>query len=125
MAKRLARDVHVRDGRGVPHVFGPHDDVPDWAVAKISNPAAWADGAGLPSAPSAPAREQQRPTRTEVQTTPEAQAAAGADEPPPQRGPGSGTAAWRAYAQRKNVSVADDADRGDIIAALEAAGVRV
>lgn len=122
MARRLRRSVHVRDDRGAFHVFGPSDDVPSWAVAKIGNPAAWEDGAGLPAAPSSPAKA---PTRTEVQTTPAAQAAEVADAPPPQRGPGSATAAWRAYAARKGVTVADDADRSDIIAACREAGVAV
>lgn len=43
MAK-LAYYVHVEDDKGEPHVFGPDDDVPAWAVKKITNDSAWADG---------------------------------------------------------------------------------
>lgn len=117
MARRLRTYVHVRDDMGAPHVFGPSDDVPSWAEATISNPAAWADGASLPSAPPAQAR-------TETQPTPQAQAAEQSG-PPPQAGRGSSTSAWRSYAERHGVSAPADADRGDIIAALEARGVRV
>lgn len=45
------------------------------------------------------------------------------DGPPPKSGAGSGKAAWAAYAREHDVEVADDADRGDIIAALDRAGV--
>lgn len=124
MARRLVRSVHVRDDMGVPHVFGPDDDVPSWAADKISNPAAWSDDASLPSASPDRARES-GPRRTETQSAPAAQAAPAADEPPPRSGPGSGTAVWRAYAARHDVRVSADADRGDIIAACEARGVPV
>lgn len=39
---RLNAYVHVRDEAGQSHVFGPDSDVPDWAVAAISNPDVWA-----------------------------------------------------------------------------------
>lgn len=35
--------VHVKDEAGVPHAFGPADDVPEWAQALITNPKAWAE----------------------------------------------------------------------------------
>lgn len=38
---RLAACVHVYDDEGVAHVFGPGDDVPDWAAKAITNPDAW------------------------------------------------------------------------------------
>lgn len=120
MARHLARTVHVRDDRGVPHVFGPADDVPAWAEGKISNPAAWSDGSALPTEPSG-----RGPTRVETQRPPEAAQAAPDGGPPPQRGPGSGTAAWRAYAEANGVQVAPDADRGDVITACREAGVPV
>ena len=43
MAKRLNSTVHVRDDDGRPHAFGPDDDVPGWAAAKITNPAVWGE----------------------------------------------------------------------------------
>jgi hypothetical protein len=38
----LAAIVHVTDERGVTHVFGPADEVPEWAQECITNPKAWA-----------------------------------------------------------------------------------
>jgi hypothetical protein len=35
--------VHVTDETGTAHVFGPADDVPEWAQALITNPKAWAE----------------------------------------------------------------------------------
>jgi hypothetical protein len=42
--------------------------------------------------------------------------------PPPQGGPGSGKEAWAQYAAAQRVSVAEDASRDEIIAAIEKAG---
>lgn len=42
MAK-LATYVHVTDDKGAAHVFGPADEVPAWAVSRITNPKAWAE----------------------------------------------------------------------------------
>lgn len=41
MSGRLVCFVHVTDDEGVVHAFGPDDDVPGWAVAKITNPDVW------------------------------------------------------------------------------------
>lgn len=38
---KLRTHVHVTDAEGVVHVFGPADEVPDWARALIVNPKAW------------------------------------------------------------------------------------
>ncbi|MEV7425154.1 hypothetical protein [Streptomyces sp. NPDC091212] len=38
----LATNVHVTDADGVSHVFGPADEVPEWAQTLINNPKAWA-----------------------------------------------------------------------------------
>ncbi|QSE94192.1 hypothetical protein JWS13_39135 [Rhodococcus pseudokoreensis] len=43
MGRRLSAVVHVLDEVGTYHQFGPTDVVPDWAAAKITNPAAWAE----------------------------------------------------------------------------------
>ena len=52
-------------------------------------------------------------------------AAGGADlpPPPPRVGRGASAGAWRAWASRANVAVAEDASRDDIIAACQQAGV--
>jgi hypothetical protein len=34
----LATNVHVTDERGTAHVFGPADDVPEWAQAAHHEP---------------------------------------------------------------------------------------
>ncbi len=46
-------------------------------------------------------------------------------KPPKRSGPGSSAAAWRNYAGKNGVDVADDADRDEVIAALEAVEVPV
>ncbi len=114
--RRLVARVHVRDELGDPHVFRPGDAVPDWAAAQIRNPAAWATESGTAGTGST----ADTPTPAPAASPP---AAAVASEPPPRSGPGSGTHAWAVYADEHDVAVPDDADRGDIIAALEAAGV--
>lgn len=38
---KLNTTVHVEDDRGNPHVFGPGQTPPGWAIAKISNPDVW------------------------------------------------------------------------------------
>lgn len=40
---RLATFVHVRNASGVHAIFGPDDEVPEWAIALITNPAAWTE----------------------------------------------------------------------------------
>jgi hypothetical protein len=37
----LKTNVHVTDSAGVSHVFGPADEVPEWAQALITNSKAW------------------------------------------------------------------------------------
>jgi len=38
--------VHVSGPDGRMHVFGPGDDVPDWATARITNPDVWDEPPG-------------------------------------------------------------------------------
>lgn len=45
----LTAHVHVRDEDGTAHVFGPGNEVPTWAKARITNPAAW--GYPMPRTP--------------------------------------------------------------------------
>lgn len=104
---KLTTHVHVveRDDKGNTtraQTFGPSDDVPDWAVAAITNPDVW-DG--------------DPPSRTATA----AQQVTGLLPMPPKAGPGSGVDAWRAYAQQEKVTVPDGAGRDEIVAAIEAA----
>lgn len=96
----LVYTVYLSDAEGVPHHFGPGDEVPDWARKAITNPDAW-DGAA------------------------EDKSDGESDGPPPQGGPGSGLKAWAAYAKKHDVEVKADSSRDDIIEALEKAGVAV
>lgn len=47
MAK-LRAHVHVKDSAGQIHVFGPDDEVPEWAQGEITHPMAW-EGGELPT----------------------------------------------------------------------------
>lgn len=42
MPGKLAAFVYLNDERGTVRAFGPDDEVPNWAAAKITNPKAWA-----------------------------------------------------------------------------------
>lgn len=52
---RLARHVHVHH-QGGSTVFGPDDEVPDWAAKLITAPDAWADEPGVSKGSAASAR---------------------------------------------------------------------
>lgn len=54
----LATNVHVTDENGSAHVFGPADEVPEWAQARITNPKAWETPPTLrESTPAPPAKK--------------------------------------------------------------------
>jgi hypothetical protein len=85
--------------------------------------------AAPPAAPVVPPTEgagvAEPGTSSETTTTPPEQVPAPAHDdptPPPRSGQGSGRPAWAEHATRLGVTVADAADRGDIIAAVKAAG---
>ena len=52
---KLVTYVHVHDDDGRPVIFGPDDDVPDWAVKKITADGVWANE-GEPKAKRGPGR---------------------------------------------------------------------
>lgn len=103
MPNKLNLWVHVGDER-----YGPDDDVPQDVADQITNPDVWAEG-GPESAAVAPVISRR-----------EAQEIVGAPDRPPTSGSGSGRDAWVAYAVAQGVEVADDMDRGAIIAAVDA-----
>lgn len=132
----LRTHVHVQDQHGKRHVFGPDDDVPDWAQAKINNPKAWevppehsaasptpADPAGSGTGgPTAPAPTHPVPT----DPVPPGPVLPGpAPTPPPLSGRGSGAEAWATYAAETGVDVPAGASRELILGQLRAAGVAV
>jgi hypothetical protein len=100
--RRLSSTVHVfAPDVGDYVVYGPQDDVPDNHAALMGDHV-WAvegdvDNDGVDS--------------REPGTV------------PPRAGKGSGREEWLSFAHENDVDVADDADRGAIIAACEAAGV--
>lgn len=103
--------VHVADEEGRHGVFGPGDEVPDWAAARVTNPKAWVDGvrpAVAEPEPSDPGESGQSDADGLVE--------------PPRSGKGSGLDAWRAYAEKLEWfdEIPADATREDIIASIDA-----
>ncbi|MGW1998147.1 hypothetical protein [Embleya sp. NPDC001921] len=102
MGKQFTAFVHVDNGDGKSQVFSPGDPMPEWAEEHVKNPKVWSDDGKSPAVQAAgPAGD-------------------GPVEPP-RSGPGSGKSAWAEYASARGVTVADDASREDIIAAVDAA----
>ena len=98
MARNLTTYVHaverLDDGSyGRQGMFGPGDDVPDWARAAITNPNVW-DG-----------EDDSASEEPEVKE-------------PPRRGPGSGGPAWVEFAASKGVTEQFDS-KDALIAYLE------
>lgn len=102
---RLNTFVHVvfqgEDGVQMSGMFGPADDLPDWAAAAITNPNVW-DGE-----PPEPAKEPA--------------ASPGELVEPPRHGKGSSAEAWRDYAEKLGWfdKIEADASQRDIIAAVD------
>lgn len=94
--------VHLLEN-GVVHSFLPGDDVPEWAVKRITNPNVWAPV-------EAPAQDPE-PVFVPAEDDP-----SGA---PPKSGSGASRQAWADYAESKGVEVDADWKREDIIAAVE------
>jgi len=114
MAQLIAY-VHISDDEGVRHVFAPGDELPDWAVERITNPKAWADGVP-PSAPAGPSGGSgEIPSAGPVTAPPTAGV-------PPRSGAGSGLADWAAYAAGRGVD-STGLTRNQLIERLDAAGI--
>lgn len=100
--------------------FGPsYPDAGAPPAGRVSNPACW-EGGEVPAGQVAP---RSSVSRQVLGVDDGLESGRGGDGPPPRSGPGSGRAAWRDYAAARDVTVADDAERADIIAACDAAGV--
>lgn len=108
MGHRLAGHtvVPARPGSGEAFaIFGPDDEVPEWAARQIGAHA-WEDGEHpFPDEAGSQSRE--------------------AGSPPPKAGPGSGTDQWAAYAAEQGVDVTEGAKREEIVQALVDAGKTV
>lgn len=94
----LVSTVHVFDDRGEAHIFGPDNDVPQWATSKMGAHC-FTDGVH----PGEPAPERQ------------------AGQEPPRAGRGASREAWHAYASEIGVTVDPSAPRDEVIAAVDAA----
>jgi len=124
MARKLRTNVtvHRRDEHGDPTgesvTVGPDHDLSQpeyaWVEDAITNPDVWEDSAEDSPRPPDPGNSG---------GVADAEKATG-DSPPPKVGKGSGQDAWVAYAKAHGVHPAEGDKREDIIAALDAAGVR-
>jgi hypothetical protein len=98
MGKILVARTHAMDEQGRAVWFEPGDTVPAWARKQLTNPKLWGD---------------EQPTEQPLTEVPV----------PPASGPGSGKEAWTAFAADRGVAVDAGANRDDIMAACQAAGV--
>ncbi|RJO74167.1 hypothetical protein D5S18_18615 [Nocardia panacis] len=105
--------VHLHH-EGELHSFLPGDTVPEWAAERITNPHAWEPPTGAPAV-SVTAEEDEDADSDQGDL----------DGIPAQAGPGASRARWASYAVANGVAVEEAWKRDDIIAACEAAGVRV
>ena len=99
--------VYVADADGNMHGFGPGDDVPVWAAAKIENPDVWAADA--------------QPDGEDLETADVdgfgGEGVAGAL--PPKAGPKATREVWCAYATMLGFDVEEGTSRDQIIQAVE------
>ncbi|RAO26478.1 hypothetical protein PSN13_06506 [Micromonospora saelicesensis] len=135
MAK-LTANTHVRHPEtGELAFLVAGGDVPEWAAPLVGDHLIEGGSARSrkPSAPKAPAEDpavelaRLEARVAELKATPKSEPVTPVerqDGPPPKGGAGSGAPSWREYAARNNVEVASDASREDVVAALDAAGVR-
>jgi hypothetical protein len=124
--RQLVSTVHVADPDGRACVFGPGDELPDWAYTAIRNPKAWAltTGAAPAVAQNGPPAAEPTPLDLAVGVaSPAANPAGEAPAVPPRTGPGSGTAEWAAYALAHGLDISTLTTRAQVIAALDVAGV--
>lgn len=119
--------VHNREHGSV--TFGPHDEVPGWAVPLITNPKVW-DVA--PSEPGVPVESGESDTNADEsddtgseESEPEKSESSEGVSIPPVKGKGSSAAAWAAYAKSQGYEVDEDAKASEIREALVEAGVPV
>lgn len=105
---RLTAGVLLRNpGTGQVEFLPAESTLPDWAEGLVGDHVLAGD-----DMPDLDETDPDDPSREAL-----------GDGPPPKSGKGSGEAAWRAYAAQHGVDVPAGTDRGDIIAALDAAGV--
>jgi hypothetical protein len=102
---RLSTYVHVRDDRDELHVFGPDDEVPEWAAHKM--------GKHVFEGEEHPFPDEDGDGETDRE----------AGQEPARAGKGSSRDAWVAFSAEQGHPVAGDVTRDQIVADLVAAGV--
>jgi len=132
MAK-LTENTHVRHPEtGELAFLVAGGDVPEWASSLVGEHLV--EGGSVRHREVGPVQEDPEAELARLQARINALKAAipstvkgsdedGQDGPPPKGGAGSGAPAWREYAAKHNVEVAEDASREDVVAALTEAGV--
>ncbi|QJU54340.1 hypothetical protein SCB71_14435 [Herbiconiux sp. KACC 21604] len=128
---KLNTHVTVHDENGVAHTFTPDDTVPGWAETAITNPNVWAE---KPSKAASSGKTKSKGKEKSEPKQEPAQEPTGSEDGelvvPPMVGAGSSADAWKAYAVAavakagQNIEFPEDAKRGDIIAALDEAGIQ-
>lgn len=109
---------------GRAYVLNAGDVLPEWAVGRVGEHLLQPEDPAPAQQPAAPAAVSPAGQEDASVAEPETDGRGKASlTPPPKGGAGSGTTAWAEYARANGVNVGDDDDRGDIIAALDAAGV--
>jgi len=95
MATRVTRTVHLtHPTQGSPVILHPGDEVPAWAIGRITRPGFLADDTTGP---------------VTVQVVPE----------PPRAGKGSGIQAWRDYADHLGLTFPESSTREELIDLVE------
>jgi uncharacterized membrane protein len=126
--------VPVSDSGGKSHLFGPGDEIPEWAVALITNPEVWVAETEESAKAKADAEQAAAAAAAAAEADAAAAAKAKADAAnklsiPPKGGPKATADAWAAYAKQEiasrglQIDIPADASRGDIIDALTSAEI--
>lgn len=110
MPGRLRTHVHVTDEHGQSHVFTPHDQIPDWAATRITNPKAWAEGENPHQHDGAEDASEKVPQDLGDGARPSGRPAATATKD-----------VWCAYAAVLGIEVPAGATKADVMAAVDQA----
>lgn len=121
MSKTLATAVHLTDDSGIVHSFLTGTTPPKWARKQITNPKAWVESDETDEDEVADGSGDESPDESGEGAGESEDAPAGGEVEIPRKN--GSTDAWRAYADSKGFETDEDITRGEIIAALEAAGI--
>ncbi|MBF5002225.1 hypothetical protein IRT45_34475 [Nocardia sp. BSTN01] len=127
----LNTTVHVYDDEGIPHIYGPGEIPPDWAIAKITNPDVWAEDDeddDVIADPVIPTDHTPQAGNTPPANDSDngGQGDGGDQQPGPGDAPAKPIDEWtvpqlRDYAQKAGIDLDGVTRRADILAAVKAA----